>query len=166
MTLRTIKGLFTENNQAFRTLEDLTAAGLHRDALDLLSADDASDVPKLRALSDLVRAPDLSIDLAGVRQSGTLLIAQVPANAEARDAESSVPIPRSTSASTPLPSRPAIPSCRQNRLTPSAIPTCWKWWDSARKKVETGRLRIYTVVSESNVSNTAPMCAPSERRFG
>ena len=87
MATRTVIGLFTENDRAAKALDDLAAAGVHRDALDLLSADDASDAPKLRALSDLVPDPDLSVYLEGVRQGGTLLTAQVPANAEARAAE-------------------------------------------------------------------------------
>ncbi|MEI6616674.1 MAG: hypothetical protein WCL59_08875, partial [Cyanobium sp. ELA507] len=87
MATRTVIGLFAENAHAAKALEDLAAAGLHRDALDLLSADDASDAPKLRALSDLVPEPDLSIYLEGVRQGGTLLTAQVPLDREARAAE-------------------------------------------------------------------------------
>ena len=71
MATRTVIGLFSENSHAAKALDDLAAAGLHRDALDLLSADDASDAPKLRALSDLVPEPDLSIYLEGVRQGGT-----------------------------------------------------------------------------------------------
>jgi len=87
MSTRTVIGLFAENAHAAKALEDLVAAGLHRDALDLLTADDASDAPKLRALSDLVPEPDLGVYLAGVRDGGTLLTAQVPLNAEARAAE-------------------------------------------------------------------------------
>lgn len=43
------------------------------------SPDDSSDAPKLLALSCLVPDPDLAIYLEGVRQGGTLLTAQVPA---------------------------------------------------------------------------------------
>ena len=38
MATRTVIGLFAENSHAAKALEDLAAAGLHRDALDLLSA--------------------------------------------------------------------------------------------------------------------------------
>jgi decaprenylphospho-beta-D-ribofuranose 2-oxidase len=39
MSTRTVIGLFTDNAHAVKAIEDLVAAGLHRDALDLLTAD-------------------------------------------------------------------------------------------------------------------------------
>lgn len=161
MTLRTVIGLFTENNQASRALEDLASAGLHRDALDLLSADDASDAPKLRALSDLVPDPDLSIYLEGVRQGGTLLTAQVPANSEAQAAAI-------ISANTPVNLREYVITLKQRnpqfqselidtKHDPNVLEVVEEVVELGKEKVETGRLRIYNVVSESKVSKSIPL---------
>ncbi|MFM7235921.1 MAG: hypothetical protein ACKOYK_03990 [Cyanobium sp.] len=45
MATRTVIGLLAEKKHAEEALNALAAAGVHRDALDLLSADDASDAP-------------------------------------------------------------------------------------------------------------------------
>jgi hypothetical protein len=161
MTIRTVIGLFTDNKLAAEALDALAAAGVHRDALDLLSADDASDAPKLRALSDLVPDPDLSIYLEGVRQGGTLLTAQVPANAEARAAEiigskSPVNIREHTVA---LKAR--NPELKAEMIDakhdPNVLEVVEEVVELGKEKVETGRMRIYNVVSESKVSKSIPL---------
>ena len=161
MATRTVIGLFTENNRAAEALDALAAAGVHRDALDLLSADDASDAPKLRALSDLVPDPDLTVYLEGVRQGGTLLTAQVPANAESRAAEI-------IGANAPVNIREYVITLKQRNpkfqselidaaRDPNVLEVVEEVVELGKEKVETGRMRIYNVVSESKVSKSIPL---------
>jgi len=161
MATRTVIGLFTENDSATKALADLVAAGLHRDALDLLSADDASDAPKLRALSDLVPEPDLAIYLEGVRQGGTLLTAQVPASAEARAAEiigSFAPVNIREHAVTLKQHNPKLNAeLIDAKHDPNVLEVVEEVVELGKEKVETGRMRIYNVVSESKVSKSIPL---------
>jgi len=158
MSTRTVIGLFAENAHAAKALEDLVAAGLHRDALDLLSADDASDAPKLRALSDLVPEPDLGVYLAGVKDGGTLLTAQVPLNAEARAAEiiggyNPVNIREhavALAAKHPQVKAELIDAAKD----PNVLEVVEEVVELGKEKVETGRMRIYNVVSEAKVSKS------------
>jgi uncharacterized protein (TIGR02271 family) len=161
MAIRTVIGLFADNAHAAKALEDLVAAGLHRDALDLLTADDASDAPKLRALSDLVPEPDLSIYLEGVRQGGTLLTAQVPAETEARAAEiigANAPVNIREHAVTLKKQNPELKAeLIDAARDPNVLEVVEEVVELGKEKVETGRLRIYNVVSESKVSKSIPL---------
>ena len=161
MATRTVIGLFTENAHAAKALDDLAAAGLHRDALDLLSADDASDAPKLRALSDLVPEPDLTIYLEGVRQGGTLLTAQVPVESEGRAAEI-------IGANTPVNIREHSITLKQRNpemkaelidsaRDPNVLEVVEEVVELGKERVESGRMRIYNVVSEAKVSKSIPL---------
>jgi uncharacterized protein (TIGR02271 family) len=153
MSTRTVIGLFAENAHAAKALEDLVAAGLHRDALDLLTADDASDAPKLRALSDLVPEPDLGVYLAGVRDGGTLLTAQVPLNAEARAAEiigGYNPVNIREHAVALAAKHPEVKAQLIDAAKdPNVLEVVEEVVELGKEKVETGRLRIYNVVSKS-----------------
>ena len=158
MATRTVIGLFAENAHAAKALEDLAAAGLHRDALDLLSADDASDAPTLRALSDLVPEPDLSIYLEGVRQGGTLLTAQVPIDREARAAEiigANTPVNIREHAVTLKARNPELKAeLIDAKRDPNVLEVVEEVVELGKEKVEAGRMRIYNVVSEAKVSKS------------
>jgi uncharacterized protein (TIGR02271 family) len=158
MSTRTVVGLFAENAHAAKALEDLVAAGLHRDALDLLTADDASDAPKLRALSDLVPEPDLGVYIAGVRDGGTLLTAQVPLNAEARAAEiigGYNPVNIREHAVALAAKHPEVKAqLIDTAKDPNVLEVVEEVVELGKEKVETGRLRIYNVVSEAKVSKS------------
>jgi uncharacterized protein (TIGR02271 family) len=161
MSIRTVIGLFTENNNAAKAIEDLAAAGLHRDALDLLTADDASDAPKLRALSDLVPEPDLSIYLEGVKQGGTLLTAQVPVNAEARAAEIIGHFNPVNVREQALVLKQRNPALNAELIDadkdPNVLEVVEEVVELGKERVETGRMRIYNVVSEAKVSKSIPL---------
>jgi uncharacterized protein (TIGR02271 family) len=161
MSTRTVIGLFTDNAHAAKAIEDLVAAGLLRDALDLLTADDASDAPKLRALSDLVPEPDLSVYLEGVRQGGTLLTAQVPIDAEARAAEiigGYNPVNIREQAVVLKQKNPALSAeLIDAKKDPNVLEVVEEVVELGKEKVETGRMRIYNVVSEAKVSKSIPL---------
>jgi uncharacterized protein (TIGR02271 family) len=146
MSTRTVIGLFAENAHAAKALEDLVAAGLHRDALDLLTADDASD------------APDLGVYLAGVRDGGTLLTAQVPLNAEARAAEiigGYNPVNIREHAVALAAKHPEVKAqLIDTAKDPNVLEVVEEVVELGKEKVETGRLRIYNVVSEAKVSKS------------
>ncbi len=161
MATRTVIGLFAENKHAEEALNALAAAGLHRDALDLLSADDASDAPKLHALSDLVPEPDLSIYLEGVRQGGTLLTARVPAESEARAAEiigANAPVNIREHAVKLKARNPELKAeLIDAKHDPNVLEVVEEVVELGKEKVEAGRMRIYNVVSESKVSKSIPL---------
>lgn len=161
MSIRTVIGLFADHGDAVKAIDDLAAAGLHRDALDLLTADDASDAPKLRALSDLVPEPDLSIYLEGVRQGHTLLTAQVPLEAEARAAEiigGSNPVNIREQVAVLKQKNPALNAeLIDAKQDPNVLEVVEEVVDLGKEKVEAGRLRIYNVVSEAKVSKSIPL---------
>jgi len=159
--MRTVIGLFLDSAKAEKALGDLKAAGVHSDALDLLTADDASDAPKLRALGDLVPEPDLGIYLEGVRRGGTLVTAQVRDDAASRAAEilgNHDLVNLRDHAAKLARENPAIKAeLIDTAKDPNVLEVVEEVVDLGKKAVESGRIRIYNVVSEVKVQKSIPL---------
>ena len=83
---KTVIGLFDDREEATRAYAALVEEGYARADIDILTNDDADDVPKLAALKQYVKAPDVDVYLEGVRQGGTVITANVIDSAAERAA--------------------------------------------------------------------------------
>ncbi len=84
--MKTVIGLFERTDEAQRAFAALVADGYARADLDILTNDDRDDVPKLERMHSWVPEPDLDIYLAGVREGGTIVTANVGDSAVVRAA--------------------------------------------------------------------------------
>jgi uncharacterized protein (TIGR02271 family) len=84
--MKTVIGLFERKEEAMRAFAALVAEGYARADLDILTNDDQDDVPKLARMHSWVPEPDVNIYLAGVRDGGTIVTANVGDTAVARAA--------------------------------------------------------------------------------
>jgi uncharacterized protein (TIGR02271 family) len=84
--MKTVIGLFEQQDEAMRAFSSLVEAGYARADLDILTNDDRDDVPKLARMHSWVPEPDVNIYLAGVRDGGTIVTANVGNSTVARAA--------------------------------------------------------------------------------
>lgn len=84
--MKTVIGLFERKDEAMRAFSQLLAEGYARADLDILTNDDRDDDPKLARMHSWVPRPDVEIYLAGVRDGGTIVTANVGDSAVARAA--------------------------------------------------------------------------------
>ncbi len=84
--MKTVIGLFERKDEAMRAFSQLLAEGYARADLDILTNDDRDDEPKLARMHSWVPTPDVDIYLAGVRDGGTIVTANVGDTAVARAA--------------------------------------------------------------------------------
>src|SRR5262245_38871191 len=84
--MKTVIGLFERKDEAMRAFSQLLADGYARADLDILTNDDKEDEPKLARMHSWVPRPDVDIYLAGVRDGGTIVTANVGDTAVARAA--------------------------------------------------------------------------------
>ena len=84
--MKTVIGLFEQKDEAMRAFASLVDAGYARADLDILTNDDKDDVPKLTRMHSWVPEPDVNIYLAGVRDGGTIVTANVGNSTVARAA--------------------------------------------------------------------------------
>jgi hypothetical protein len=84
--MKTVIGLFEQKDEAMRAFASLVDAGYARADLDILTNDDKDDVPKLARMHSWVPEPDVNIYLAGVRDGGTIVTANVGNSTVARAA--------------------------------------------------------------------------------
>ena len=84
--MKTVIGLFEQKDEAMRAFASLVDAGYARADLDILTNDDKDDVPKLTRMHSWVPEPDVNIYLAGVRDGGTVVTANVGNSTVARAA--------------------------------------------------------------------------------
>jgi len=84
--MKTVIGLFEQRDEAMRAYSQLLAEGYARADMDILTNDDRDDEPKLARMHSWVPAPDVDIYLAGVRDGGTIVTANVGDSAVARAA--------------------------------------------------------------------------------
>src|SRR5262245_24524147 len=85
--MRTVVGLFDDRTEAMRAYTALVSEGYAKGDLDILTADDKDDKPKLEHMREWVPEPDVNTFLEGVRQNGTLITANVADSAATRAAE-------------------------------------------------------------------------------
>jgi stress response protein YsnF len=152
--MRTVIGLFEQHDEALKAYTQLANDGIALADLDILTADDKDDEPKLAYLGTIVPEPDIHVYLAGVRQGGTLITANVADSMATRVAEimsgfSMVNINqraeelRSTDSSLTL-SNPAVDE--------NVIEVIEEELQVGKAEQERGRMRIYNVVTEREVS--------------
>ena len=84
--MKTVIGMFDQKDEAIRAYSQLLAEGYARADMDILTNDDRDDTPKLARMHSWVPEPDLDIYLAGVRDGGTIVTANVGDTAVARAA--------------------------------------------------------------------------------
>jgi uncharacterized protein (TIGR02271 family) len=84
--MKTVIGLFDQRDEAKRAYAALLSEGYARADLDILTNDDQDDEPKLARMHSWIPEPDCSVYLAGVREGGTLITANVADSAVPRAA--------------------------------------------------------------------------------
>ncbi len=84
--MKTVIGLFEAKDEAMRAYAQLLVEGYARADVDILTNDDRDDEPKLARMHSWVPKPDVDIYLAGVRDGGTIVTANVGDTAVARAA--------------------------------------------------------------------------------
>jgi uncharacterized protein (TIGR02271 family) len=152
--MRTVIGLFDDHAEALAVYEALAEAGFAREALDLLTNDDSTDAPKLARMHERVPMPDLEVYLEGVRQGGTLVTATVE---DAQVAEASEIMARYQVVN--ILQRWEQMRHSRGELQLSApggerqvLEVIEEELTIDKQQVERGRLRIYTRISERDVT--------------
>lgn len=84
--MKTVIGLFNDQNEAKRAYSALVEDGYAKADLDILTNDDKDDEPKLANMRQWVPKPDIDIYLEGVAQGGTIITANVADSAVSRAA--------------------------------------------------------------------------------
>lgn len=158
--MRTVIGLFDEYNEAMRAHQALQAAGFAKAELDVLTKDDTSDEPKLARIRQYVPEPDSTIYIEGVRQGGTLITARVDQGHVSRAAEimsgyNMVNVNERSSnwraANADLPEFSATGS------NSNVLEVIEEDIEVGKETVETGRMRVYSVVSEQPVEESVSL---------
>jgi stress response protein YsnF len=149
----TVIGLFDERAEAMRAYDALLSGGFRSADLDILTNDDKDDVPKLAKLGDSVPEPDVHVYLEGVRQGGTL----VTANAAEKNMTKAAEI-MSGYHMVNIPAR--VQELRKTRSTlqltdptqdEQVLEVVEEELEVGTQRVERGRMRIYSKISERQV---------------
>jgi uncharacterized protein (TIGR02271 family) len=152
--MRTVIGLFDDHHEALAAFESLAESGFDREALDVLTNDDSADEPKLARMHERVPMPDLEVYLEGVRRGGTLVTATVE---DVRVAEASEVMARYAVVNIvqrweELRAERADLQLSTPGGEEQVLEVIEEQLEIGKQEIERGRLRIYTRVSERNVS--------------
>jgi uncharacterized protein (TIGR02271 family) len=152
--MRTVVGLFDEKNEAMRAFSALAHEGYAKADLDILTSDDADDRPKLALMREWIPEPDVTTYLEGVRHGGTIITANVADSAATRAAEI-----MSGYRMVNIRDRASELRKIRNDLTLSdparsdnVLEVIEEELEVGKESVERGRMRIYNVITEREVS--------------
>jgi len=157
--MRTVIGLFDDHADAMQAHEAIVKAG-YGEGLDVLTADDESDVPKLARLATNVPKPDSDVYLEGVRKGGTLLTATVAddksgAVAEIMSSHHLVNI--ADRAQTLRQDNANLAPLIDTAKDENVLEVVEEELQVGKTSVERGRMRIYNVVTEQAVEKAIPL---------
>jgi uncharacterized protein (TIGR02271 family) len=152
--MRTVVGLFDDRTEAMRAYTALVSEGYAKADLDILTSDDQDDRPKLEHMREWVPEPDVNIYLEGVRQNGTLITANVADSAATRAAEimSGYDMVNIKNRATELQKGNKSLSLLDPAKSDNVLEVVEEELQVGKEKVERGRMRMYTVQSERNVT--------------
>ena len=152
--MKTVIGLFDEKNEAMRAYSALAHEGYAQADLDILTSDDSDDRPKLAHMREWIPEPDVTTYLEGVKHGGTIITANVADSAATRAAEimsgyKMVNIKDRASELTKSRSDLKLSDPAKND---NVLEVIEEQLEVGKESVERGRMRIYNVLSEREVS--------------
>jgi uncharacterized protein (TIGR02271 family) len=152
--MKTVIGLFDDRNEAMRAYTALASEGYAKADLDILTNDDKDDEPKLAHMREWIPEPDVNTYLEGVRQGGTIITANVSDSAVSRAAEimSGYNMVNLKKRATELQKSRSDLRLSDPAKSDNVLEVVEEELQVGKEKVERGRMRIYNVVSEHEVS--------------
>src|SRR5262245_38171962 len=153
--MRTVVGLFDDRAEAMRAYAALMHEGYAKADLDVLTSDDKDDKPKLEHMREWVPEPDVNIYLEGVRQEGTLITANVGDSAATRAAEimSGYNMVNIKKRATELQKTRKDLSLLDPAKNDNVLEVIEEELQVGKEQIERGRMRIYSVQSERQVTH-------------
>jgi uncharacterized protein (TIGR02271 family) len=148
-------GLFDNQEEAMRAYTALAEEGYALADLDILTNDDKDDEPKLALLKAYVPEPDATIYLEGVKNGGTIITANVAESQVARAAEtmSGFEMVNIAKRADELRIRSVdLPQLIDTAVDENVIEVIEEDLEVGKAEVERGRMRIYNVVTEREVT--------------
>jgi uncharacterized protein (TIGR02271 family) len=153
--MKTVIGLFNDQNEAKRAYTALVEEGYARADLDILTNDDKDDEPKLAHMREWVPKPDIDIYLEGVAQGGTIITANVADSAVTRAAGimsgyNMVNIKKRADELQKVRRGLTLSDPAKND---NVLEVVEEELQVGKEAVERGRMRIYNVVTEREVTH-------------
>lgn len=158
--MRTVIGLFDEHDEAMMAYQALQDAGFAKSELDILTNDDSSDEPKLARIRQYVPEPDSTIYLEGVRHGSTLITARVQDGNVSRAAEimSGYNMVNVNERSTTWRAdNAALPELSTAGSNSNVLEVIEENLEVGKETVESGRMRVYSVVTEQPVEENVSL---------
>jgi uncharacterized protein (TIGR02271 family) len=154
MNMRTVIGLFDDRNEAKQAYAALAQEGFAKADLDILTSDDADDKPKLEHMKEWVPQPDLGVYLEGVRDGGTVIVANVANTAATRAAEimSGYKMVNIKDRATTLQKVQPELTLSDPAKSDNVLEVIEEAPEVGKEAVERGRMRIYNVVTQKEVA--------------
>jgi len=156
---KTVIGLFDDRNEGTKAYAALLQEGYAQADLDILTNDDKDDVPKLENLRKNVPSPDADVYLEGVRQGGTIITATVSDSAVGRATEilSNFNIVNIANRANELKLIDSKLELKDAAKHDDVIDVIEEELEVGKEQVERGRLRIYNVVTEREVTQNVTL---------
>jgi len=156
---KTVIGLFDDRNEGEKAYAALRSEGYAQGDLDILTNDDKDDVPKLANLRKNIPSPDSEVYLEGVRKGGTIITASVADSAVGRATEilsnfNIVNIAKRAEEFRKVDSKYEL---KDSAKHDDVIDVIEEELQVGKEQVERGRLRIYNVVTEREVSQNVSL---------
>jgi len=153
--MKTVIGLFNDQNEAKRAYTALVEEGYARADLDILTNDDKDDEPKLAHMREWVPKPDVDIYLEGVTQGGTIITANVADSAVSRAAGimSGYHMVNIKERATELQKDRRDLKLSDAAKNDNVLEVIEEELQVGKESVERGRMRIYNVMSEKEVKH-------------
>ncbi|WP_448603125.1 YsnF/AvaK domain-containing protein [Thermoleptolyngbya sp.] len=152
--MKTVIGLFDDREEGMRAYTALHEEGFALADLDILTNDDKDDVPKLENLRRNLPASDAEVYLEGVRQGGTIITANVADSAATRAAEIMSNFNMVVIADRVAELKKVNPNLTLSdpARDENVLEVIEEDLQVGKTAVERGRMRIYSVVTEREVS--------------
>jgi uncharacterized protein (TIGR02271 family) len=152
--MKTVVGLFDDQSEAKRAYAALMSEGYAKADLDILTSDDKDDRPKLAHMREWVPEPDANLYLEGVRNHGTLITANVVDSAAPRAAEimSGYNMVNIKNRAAELQKSNKNLTLLDPATNNNVLEVIEEELVVGKEEVERGRMRIYSVESEQEVT--------------
>jgi uncharacterized protein (TIGR02271 family) len=152
--MKTVVGLFDDQSEAKRAYAALMSEGYAKADLDILTSDDKDDRPKLAHMREWVPEPDANLYLEGVRNHGTLITANVADSAAPRAAEimSGYNMVNIKNRAAELQKSNKTLTLLDPATSNNVLEVIEEELVVGKEEVERGRMRIYSVESEQEVT--------------
>jgi len=156
---KTVIGLFDDRNEGAKAYASLLQEGYAQADLDILTNDDKDDEPKLATLHKNIPSPDVDVYLEGVRQGGTIITATVSDSAVGRATEilSNFNIVNIAKRAEELKLVNNKLELKDAAKHDDVIDVIEEELEVGKERVERGRLRIYNVVTEREVTQNVTL---------